>query len=76
MAAKLVVRVHPDEHVEVKVEGLTARDQPRTGEQKLCKKVTRRLEEDLGTVTQCVYSRDFDDTAVELTNQDKLELGH
>ena len=76
MAARLIVRVHPDERVEVRVEGLTARDQNRPKEQKLCKKVTRRLEEDLGEVTQCTYSHDFDDVGVELNDTDLLELGN
>ncbi len=75
MPAKLIVKVHPDERVEVKVEGLTATDQHRPKEEKLCKKVTRRLEQDLGEVTRCVYYDDGNATDVELTNTDHLELG-
>ena len=75
MPARLIVRVHPDERVEVEVEGLTVKDQDRSKEKKLCKKVTRRLEQDLGEVTQCVYSDDGSATDVGLTNPDQLELG-
>ena len=75
MPAKLIIKVHSDERVEVKVEGLTVKDQDRPKEQKLCKKVTQRLEQDLGEVTQCVYADDGNPIAVELTHSDHLELG-
>lgn len=75
MPAKLIVRVYPDDRVEVKVEGLTTRDHGRPPEKKLCMKVTERLERDLGDVTQCVYYDDRDETDVELTNPDQQEVG-
>jgi hypothetical protein len=75
MTVKLIVRVHPDDRVEVKVEGLTARDQAQPPEKKLCKKVTERLVRDLGDVTQCVYSGGDDSSEMEITNPDQIELG-
>lgn len=76
MPAKLVIKVYPDERVEVRVEGLTAKDQDRPAEKKLCKQVTRSLERDLGEVTQCVYCDDDRGGNVELTNSDQLGLGN
>lgn len=75
MPARLIVRVYPDERVEVKVEGLTAVDRERPPEKKLCKKVTERLIRDLGGLTQCVYYSDRGEADVELTSPDTLELG-
>lgn len=61
MTARLVVRVRPDDRVEVHVEGMTARDSARPKGQKLCEKVTRRLEHDLGTVV----GREYDDDGLQ-----------
>jgi len=76
MPAKLIVRVRPDDRVEVKVEGLTERDMSRQKPEKLCKKLTKRLERDLGSVTRCEYEGygPADDTIV-LPNPEDLELG-
>ena len=75
MEAKLIVRVYPDERVEVKVEGLTVRDRERPPEKKLCKKITERLVHDLGDLKQCVYCDAGDKAEIEITNPDQIDLG-
>ena len=58
MAAKLVIRVYPDDRVQVEVEGL---DDPRKDAppgEKLCEKLTRKLEDDLGQVLERTYEQD------------------
>jgi hypothetical protein len=74
MSVKLLVKVHTDERVEVKVEGLITKDQYRPKDQKLCKKITRRLELDLGEVTQCIYLDDGNASDFDLINPDHLKL--
>ena len=77
MQVKMIVRVHPDDRVEVKVEGLTERDMSLPKPQKLCKKITRRLEQDLGGVTKCEYADDWTaGNLIELSEEDDLELGN
>ncbi|MBI2299004.1 MAG: hypothetical protein HYU66_08695 [Armatimonadetes bacterium] len=56
MPGRLIVRVTPDQRVEVQVEGLAAPDAPRARGEKLCELVTRRLEQALGAVE----SRDYE----------------
>lgn len=75
MPAKLIVRVYPDERVEVRVEGLTDRDQGHPPEKKICKKVTERLERDLGSVIQRVYCDEGDTGNIEIVNSDQVKLG-
>lgn len=76
MPAKLIVRVHPDDRIEVKVEGLTDRDTSRPKREKLCEKVTRRLEQDLGTVTQREYTdHGIAGNLIELSEEDNVNLG-
>lgn len=75
MPTQLIIKVHPDDRVEVKVEGLTVRDHDRPKETKLCKQITRRLEHDLGEVMQCVYYDDRQVTDVEITDTNHLQLG-
>jgi len=58
MLAKLIVRIHPDDRIEVKVEGMARQDASRPEGQKLCEKVTKRLIDDLGTVVDHKYEDD------------------
>lgn len=48
MKQQMIIRVHPDDRVEVKVEGLTETDSAKPKGSKLCDKITRGLERDLG----------------------------
>ena len=76
MTARLIVRVHPDDHVEVRVEGLSTADGNRPPGEKLCTKVTARLERDLGEVVERVFTgSNGDDTDLEITDQKHLKLG-
>ena len=66
MGAKIVIRVRPDDRVEVRVEGLEEprRDTP-PGE-KICEKITRRIERDLGAVVERTYDDEgVQDVAIE-----------
>lgn len=75
MPAKLIVRVHPDDRVEVRVEGLTERDMSRPKREKLCEKITRRLEQDLGIVTKREYADEGTaENLIELSEQDRMKL--
>ncbi len=74
MGAKLIIRVTPDDNVEVKVEGLTEPDRPKPKGQKLCEKVTRVIEQDLGVVD----GRDYAEDAVGdfgVLDEEQLRLG-
>ncbi len=65
MPAKLIIRVRPDDRVEVEVKGLAKQDSPKPPGRKLCEKLTRRLEKDLGIVEHRQYADDkFDDQQV------------
>ena len=76
MPARLIVRVHPDDRIEVKVEGLTERDASRPKREKLCEKVTKRLEKDLGTVTNREYADDETvENLIELSEEGRVDLG-
>jgi hypothetical protein len=76
MPAKLIVRVYPNDRIEVKVEGLTDRDSPRPKREKLCEKVTRRLEQDLGIVTHREYEDDGTvESPIGMEQPDRVELG-
>ena len=55
MGAKLVIRVSPDERVQVKIEGMDELDREKPKGAKLCERVTRRLEKDLGLVDDRTY---------------------
>ncbi|HUW55167.1 MAG TPA: hypothetical protein VMZ92_00885 [Planctomycetota bacterium] len=55
MSARIVIRVHPDERVEVKVEGLKESQASAPPGARLCEKLTRRLEKDLGQVVDRTY---------------------
>ena len=74
MAAKLIIRVSPNDRIEVKVEGLTELDRSKPKGEKLCEKVTRRLEEDLGIVEQRVYEGESQE-AIELIQDQGLKIG-
>lgn len=74
MAAKLVIKVHPDDRVEVKVEGV---NEPAAGAapgRKLCERLTRQLEEDLGIVAERRYQQDRAQ-GVELPAEERREQG-
>ena len=75
MAAKLIIRVHPDDRVDVKVEGLTAVDLAKPPEKRLCRRVSERLEKDLGVVQQRVDA-EAPATGVLLTEDTPLQLGN
>lgn len=70
MGAKLVIRVHPNDRIEVKVEGVVepqaAASPPQAQKRKKrCEKLTRQLESDLGEVCQRIYDdEDAQDTSV------------
>lgn len=73
MGAKLIVRVKRDDHVEVRVEGLTEIDRPKPQGKKLCNTITKRLERDLGIVER----RDYADDPVQIVGfveQDRLQI--
>lgn len=74
MPAKLIVRVLADDRVEVSVDGLTAKDTSRPPRQKLCERVTARLERDLGAVTQRTYRGEADGADAPITTSDSIEL--
>lgn len=76
MPAKLIVRIHPDDRVEVKVEGMTDRDKSRPKRSKLCEKVTKQLEQDLGFVTSREYAAEgIVQSAIELSDKERVKLG-
>jgi len=74
MAAKLVIRMTPDDRVHVSVEGLTEVDRPKPKGDKLCEKITRRIEQDLGVVETRNYPDDAQQ-AIRLEDEDALRLG-
>ena len=76
MTAKLIVRIHPDDRVEVKVEGLSNGDRSRPKGKKLCDKVTKKLESDLGLVLARQYEDEGEqEQEIEFTQEKRLELG-
>ena len=77
MSAKIVIRVRPNDSIEVKVDGLNepAGDVPPG--KKLCEKVTRRLELDLGQVVQRTYEKpDVQDSEIEVHESEQQENLH
>ena len=50
MAAKLIIHLLPDDRVHVTVEGMTEVNRPKPKGKKLCEKITKRIEQDLGAV--------------------------
>jgi hypothetical protein len=76
MSAKLIIRVHLDDRVEVKVEGLSGFDRSKPKGQKVCDKITRKLEHDLGIVSQRRYHDDsVEEQPIELSQDDDVKLG-
>ena len=75
MAAKLIIHVFPDDRVQVKVEGLPATDAVKPQAERVCRKVTRRLEEDLGLVEHRDHEGDAK-TDIQASEQDGLSLGN
>jgi hypothetical protein len=73
MGAKLIVRVYPDDRVEVKVEGLGQEDAAKPRGRKLCEKITKRLEADLGVTTDRTYEKGLPQY-VETTQEDTLSI--
>lgn len=76
MKRQMIIRVFPDDRVEVKVEGLTESDGSRPKGAKLCDKITRRLEQDLGVVVQRQYEEPEQKRTVEVDAQSRLETSH
>jgi hypothetical protein len=74
MAAKLIIRMTPDDRVHVSVEGLTEVDRPKPKGEKLCEKITKRIEQDLGAVETRNYPDDAQQ-AIRLDEEDALRLG-
>lgn len=74
MAVKLIIRVTPDERVHVAVEGLTEPDRPKPKGRKLCERMTRRLEQDLGAVESRDY-RGEPMQAIEVDQATEQRLG-
>jgi len=74
MAAKLIIRMSPDDRVHVAVEGLTEVDRPRPKGEKLCERITNRIEQDLGVVETRDYPDDSQQ-AIRLDDEDALRLG-
>lgn len=74
MAAELIIRVHADDRVEVKVKGVAEQDSGKPVEKKLCRRITKRLEDDLGIVKHREYERE-PQQEVDLTQDDDLTLG-
>lgn len=56
--AKLIIKVLPDQRVEVNVEGLGEKDRPKARGEKVCEQITRRLEQELGSVERREYEGD------------------
>ena len=75
MSAKLIIRVSPEDRIEVRVEGLTELDKPKPQGEKLCEKITERLEQDLGWVEQREYLGD-NRQEIRLVEEDRLLLGN
>jgi hypothetical protein len=66
MKRQMIIHVHPDDRVEVKVEGLTEVDNPKPAGKKLCDKITHGLEQDLGLVIHRRYEEAHDAQSVEI----------
>jgi hypothetical protein len=75
VSARMIIRVHPDDRVDVRVEGLDEADRAKPQGKKLCDKVTKTLENDLGIVTERRYSGGEQEQAAELSADERLELG-
>jgi len=75
MPAKLIIRVYPDDRVHVKVEGFAGTDESKPNGEKLCEKVTRRLERDLGTVEHREYEA-APEQAMQQLSDEEIKLGH
>ena len=77
MSAKIVIRVRPNDSIEVKVEGLTEPKDDVPPGKKLCERVTRRLERDLGQVVQRRYENpDVQDSEIEVHESEQQENLH
>jgi hypothetical protein len=73
MPRQLIIRVLPDDRVEVQVEGFTETDRDRPVDRKLCRKLTERLERDIGRVEtrlDCAESK----SQILLSDERPLEL--
>jgi hypothetical protein len=73
MPRQLIIRVLPDDRVEVQVEGFTETDRDRPADRKLCRKLTERLERDIGRVEtrlDCAESK----SQILLSDERPLEL--
>ena len=74
MARKIIIRISPDDQVHVMVEGLTETDRPRPKGKKLCEKITKRIEKDLGLTAKREYPDDGE-YPIQLNEEDVLRLG-
>jgi hypothetical protein len=74
VSAKMIIRVHPDDRVDVRVEGLTEQDRAKPPGKKLCERVTRRLEQDLGLVSRREYDGTGQEQSVEIERDEGLTL--
>lgn len=73
MKAKLIIRVTPDDRVQVRVEGMTEGDRPRPKGAKLCERVTRKLEADIGQVLSRRYDEGtLGEAVVTISGEDRL----
>jgi len=70
---QMIIRVYPNDRVEVKVEGLTESDRPKPKGAKLCDKITSRLEQDLGVVVQRQYDETDPTLQVEVIGDERLK---
>lgn len=73
MKRQMIIHVYPDDRVEIKVEGLTESDSAKPKGTKLCDKITRRLEQDMGLVVHRHYEEAAQTQRVELAADERLE---
>lgn len=65
MSAKIIIRIDPSDRVEVEVKGLSEPSQSMGSGKRLCERLTHRLEQDLGQITNRTYHEGQQDSGIE-----------